>query len=94
MSKRLRMTIRPISYYNAEKKVDLGFVGSCMIHKGDLSIVAQMFRNLEMAYGKVEFNALVACATHYNIVDELKKGDWDILEKYAGFIRRQRTKGS
>ena len=26
-------TIRPISYYEAEKKVDLGFVGSCMVHK-------------------------------------------------------------
>ena len=40
-------TIRPISYYKAEKKVDLGFVGSCMVHKGDLNIVAQMFKNLE-----------------------------------------------
>ncbi|MEM9125699.1 MAG: bifunctional aconitate hydratase 2/2-methylisocitrate dehydratase, partial [Pseudomonadota bacterium] len=39
-------TIRPISYYNAEKKVDLGFVGSCMVHKGDMKIVAQMLRNL------------------------------------------------
>ncbi len=28
-------TIRPISYYRAEKSVDLGFVGSCMVHKGD-----------------------------------------------------------
>ena len=26
-------TIRPISFYKAEKKVDLGFVGSCMVHK-------------------------------------------------------------
>ena len=26
-------TIRPISYYQAKKKVDLGFVGSCMVHK-------------------------------------------------------------
>ena len=59
-----------------------------MIHKGDLSIVAQMFRNLEMAYGKVEFNApLVVAPPTYNIVDELKEeGDWDILEKYAGFV--------
>ena len=39
-------TIRPISYYAAEKKVDLGFVGSCMVHKGDMKIVAQMLRNL------------------------------------------------
>jgi len=81
-------TIRPISYYNAEKKVDLGFVGSCMIHKGDLNIVAQMFRNLEKAHGKVEFNApLVVAPPTYNIVDELKEeGDWSILQKYAGFI--------
>ena len=28
-------TIRPISFYGAKKKVDLGFVGSCMVHKGD-----------------------------------------------------------
>src|SRR6056300_1733821 len=40
-------TIRPISYYKAEKKVDLGFVGSCMVHKGDIKIVAQMLRNLD-----------------------------------------------
>ena len=81
-------TIRPISYYNAEKKVDLGFVGSCMIHKGDLNIVAQMFRNLEKTHGTVEFNApLVVAAPTYNIVDELKEeGDWSILQKYAGFI--------
>ena len=35
-------TIRPISYYKANKKVDLGFVGSCMVHKGDIKIVAKM----------------------------------------------------
>lgn len=80
-------TIRPISYYKAEKKVDLGFVGSCMVHKGDLNIVAQMFRNLEKMYGKVEFKApLVVAPPTYNIVDELKEeGDWSILQKYAGF---------
>ncbi len=80
-------TIRPISYYGAEKKVDLGFVGSCMVHKGDLNIVAQMFRNLEKMHGKVEFNApLVVAPPTYNIVDELKaEGDWSILQKYAGF---------
>jgi aconitate hydratase 2/2-methylisocitrate dehydratase len=79
--------IRPISYYNAEKKVDLGFVGSCMIHKGDLNIVAQMFRNLEKINGKIEFKApLVVAPPTYNIVDELKaEGDWSILQKYAGF---------
>jgi aconitate hydratase 2/2-methylisocitrate dehydratase len=80
-------TIRPISYYGAEKKVDLGFVGSCMVHKGDLNIVAQMFRNLEKSQGKIEFKApLVVAPPTYNIVDELKEeGDWAILQKYAGF---------
>jgi aconitate hydratase 2/2-methylisocitrate dehydratase len=80
-------TIRPISYYKAEKKVDLGFVGSCMVHKGDIKIVAQMLRNLEAANGSVEFKApLVVTAPTYNIIDELKEeGDWAILQKYSGF---------
>jgi len=80
-------TIRPISYYGAEKKVDLGFVGSCMVHKGDVKIVAQMLRNLEAAYGTVEFKApLVVAAPTYNIIDELKaEGDWAVLQKYSGF---------
>ena len=80
-------TIRPISYYGADKKVDLGFVGSCMVHKGDLNIVAQMFRNLEKQNGKIEFKApLVVAPPTYNILDELKEeGDWAILQKYAGF---------
>jgi aconitate hydratase 2/2-methylisocitrate dehydratase len=80
-------TIRPISYYKAEKEVDLGFVGSCMVHKGDVKIVAQMLRNLEEKYGKVEFNApLVLAAPTYNIIDELKEeGDWAVLQKYSGF---------
>ena len=80
-------TIRPISYYGGNKKVDLGFVGSCMVHKGDLNIVAQMFRNLEKTSGKIEFKApLVVAPPTYNIVDELKaEGDWEILQKYAGF---------
>ena len=80
-------TIRPISFYKAEKHVDLGFVGSCMVHKGDIKIVAQMLRNLEAAHGKVEFKApLVVTAPTYNIIDELKEeGDWEILQKYAGF---------
>ncbi len=80
-------TIRPISFYNAEKKVDLGFVGSCMVHKGDMKIVAQMLKNLEKANGKVEFNApLVVAAPTYNIIDEMKEeGDWEILQKYSGF---------
>ena len=80
-------TIRPISYYGAQKKVDLGFVGSCMVHKGDMKIVAQMFRNLEKQNGAVTFNApLVIAPPTYNIVDELKaEGDWEILQKYSGF---------
>ena len=79
--------IRPISYYKAEKKVDLGFVGSCMVHKGDIKIVAQMLKNLEKDKGNVEFKApLVVAAPTYNIVDELKEeGDWNILQKYSGF---------
>ena len=80
-------TIRPISYYKAEKKVDLGFVGSCMVHKGDIKIVAQMLRNLEATNGKVEFKApLVVAAPTYNIIDELKEeGDWEILQRYSDF---------
>ncbi|WP_319531489.1 bifunctional aconitate hydratase 2/2-methylisocitrate dehydratase [uncultured Cohaesibacter sp.] len=80
-------TIRPVSYYGGEKKVDLGFVGSCMVHKGDMKIVAQMLKNLEKAKGKVEFKApLVVAAPTYNIIDELKaEGDWSVLEKYSGF---------
>ena len=80
-------TIRPLSFYGGEKKVDLGFVGSCMVHKGDLKIVAQMLKNLEEQQGKVGFNApLVVAAPTYNIIDELKvEGDWNILQKYSGF---------
>ena len=80
-------TIRPISYYKADKKVDLGFVGSCMVHKGDVKIVAHMLRNLEKKTGSVEFKApLVVAAPTYNIVNELKQeGDWSILQKYSGF---------
>jgi aconitate hydratase 2/2-methylisocitrate dehydratase len=80
-------TIRALSFYGGEKKVDLGFVGSCMVHKGDLKIVSQMLRNIERQQGKVEFNApLVVAAPTYNIIDELKaEGDWEFLEKYSGF---------
>ncbi len=80
-------TIRPVSYYRAEKKVDLGFVGSCMVHKGDMKIVAQMLKNIEEKNGKVVFKApLVVAAPTYNIVDELKaEGDWEILQRYSGF---------
>ncbi len=80
-------TIRELSYYGGEKKVDLGFVGSCMVHKGDLKIVSQMLKNLEQQQGRVEFHApLVVAAPTYNIIDELKEeGDWDLLQKYSGF---------
>ncbi len=78
--------IRQVSFYK-DKPVDLGFVGSCMVHKGDMQIIAQMLRNLEKANGSVEFKApLVVAPPTYNIVDELKaEGDWDVLKKYAGF---------
>ncbi|WP_221392380.1 bifunctional aconitate hydratase 2/2-methylisocitrate dehydratase [Dyadobacter sp. NIV53] len=80
-------TIRTLSHYGGDKKVDLGFVGSCMVHKGDLKIVSQMLRNLEEQQGKVEFHApLVVAAPTYNIVEELKnEGDWEVLQKYSGF---------
>jgi aconitate hydratase 2/2-methylisocitrate dehydratase len=80
-------TIRPISYYKGEKHVDLGFIGSCMVHKGDLQIVAKMLANLEKQGKAVEFNApLVVAAPTYNIIDEMKaEGDWEILQKYSGF---------
>ncbi|WP_446050664.1 bifunctional aconitate hydratase 2/2-methylisocitrate dehydratase [Zobellia laminariae] len=79
--------IRPLSYYGGTKKVDLGFVGSCMVHKGDMKILAQMLKNIEAQQGKVEFKApLVVAPPTYNIVDELKaEGDWDVLVKYSGF---------
>ncbi|MCK8522744.1 bifunctional aconitate hydratase 2/2-methylisocitrate dehydratase [Aquimarina sp. D1M17] len=81
-------TIRPLSYYGGTKQVDLGFVGSCMVHKGDMKILAQMLKNIESKEGKVEFNApLVVAPPTYNIVDELKEeGDWEVLEKYSGFV--------
>ena len=58
-----------------------------MVHKGDIKIVTQMLRNLEKELGDVKFKApLVVAAPTYNIIDELKdEGDWEILEKYAGF---------
>ena len=80
-------TIRPLSYYGGTKKVDLGFVGSCMVHKGDMKILAQMLKNIEAQHGKVEFKApLVVAPPTYNILDELKaEGDWEVLQKYSGF---------
>jgi aconitate hydratase 2/2-methylisocitrate dehydratase len=77
--------IRQASFYNG-RKVDLGFVGSCMVHKGDMQIIAAMLRNLEKN-GPITFNSpLVVAPPTYNIVDELKaEGDWDVLAKYAGF---------
>ncbi|MEM1022775.1 MAG: bifunctional aconitate hydratase 2/2-methylisocitrate dehydratase [Myxococcota bacterium] len=80
-------TIRPISFYGAEKPVDLGFVGSCMVHKGDMKIMSQMLTNIEKIHGSVEFKApLVVAPPTYNIVHELKQeGDWQVLQKYSGF---------
>jgi aconitate hydratase 2/2-methylisocitrate dehydratase len=80
-------TIRDLTYYHGNKKVDLGFVGSCMVHKDDLKIVSQMLKNIEKNEGTVKFNApLVVAAPTYNIIDELKaEGDWELLQKYSGF---------
>jgi len=80
-------TIRPLSFYGGTKKVDLGFIGSCMVHKGDMKILAQMLKNVEAQKGEVKFNApLVVAPPTYNIVDELKaEGDWEVLQKYSGF---------
>ncbi|WP_443936491.1 bifunctional aconitate hydratase 2/2-methylisocitrate dehydratase [Pedobacter sp. MW01-1-1] len=80
-------TIRDLTYYGGDKKVDLGFVGSCMVHKDDLKIVSQMLKNVEKANGSVSFKApLVVAAPTYNIIDELKaEGDWEYLQKYSGF---------
>ncbi len=77
--------IRQASFYDG-RKVDLGFVGSCMVHKGDMQIIAAMLRNLEKN-GPITFNSpLVVAPPTYNIVDELKaEGDWEVLAKYAGF---------
>ncbi len=79
--------IRPLSYYGGTKTVDLGFIGSCMVHKGDMKILAQMLKNIESQQGKVEFKApLVVAPPTYNIIDELKaEGDWEVLQKYSGF---------
>jgi aconitate hydratase 2/2-methylisocitrate dehydratase len=80
-------TIRPISFYGGTKTVDLGFVGSCMVHKGDMQIISQMLRNIEKQQGTVTFKApLVVAPPTYNIVNELKEeGDWAVLQKYSGF---------
>ncbi|RYF23601.1 MAG: bifunctional aconitate hydratase 2/2-methylisocitrate dehydratase [Flavobacteriales bacterium] len=80
-------TIRDLTFYGGDKKVDLGFVGSCMVHKDDLKIVSQMLKNVENQTGSVSFKApLVVAAPTYNIIDELKaEGDWEYLQKYSGF---------
>ena len=80
-------TIRKLSFYDGKKNVDLGFVGSCMVHKGDIKIVAKMLKNLEKINSEVKFKApLVVTAPTYNIIEELKEeGDWEILKKYSGF---------
>ena len=80
-------TIRPVSHYEGSKQVDLGFIGSCMVHKGDMKIISHMLQNLEKQMGQIEFKApLVVAPPTYNIVDELKQeGDWEVLQKYSGF---------
>ncbi len=58
-----------------------------MVHKGDLQIVSRMLKNLEAQNGGIEFKApLVVTPPTYNIIEELKaEGDWEVLQKYAGF---------
>ena len=58
-----------------------------MVHKGDMKILAGILKNIESQEGSVNFKApLVVAPPTYNIVDELKaEGDWDVLQKYAGF---------
>ena len=56
-----------------------------------------MLKNLEKQAGKVQFKApLIVAAPTYNIIDELKEeGDWDILQRYAGFeFNDQRPKST
>ena len=50
--------------------------------------MARMFENIERQQGSVSFKApLVVAPPTYNIVDELKaEGDWEILQKYSGFV--------
>ena len=81
-------TIRDLTYYGGQKPVDLGFVGSCMVHKGDMKVLAAMLRNLEQLHGEVRFQApLVVAPPTYNIIDELQEeGDWEPLQRYAGFV--------
>ena len=47
-----------------------------------------MLKNIEKQQGNVVFKApLVVAPPTYNIVDELKaEGDWEVLEKYSGFV--------
>ena len=79
-------TIRPISYYSAEKKVDLGFVGSCMVHKGDMKILAGILKNIESKEGAVNLRHRWWWRHRPIILLRIKaEGDWDVLQKYAGF---------
>src|SRR5690606_31002098 len=67
--------------------IDIGFGGSCRVHKDELQIASQMFKTVEKQQGEVKFNApLVTAAPTYNITDGLKaEGDWAYWQKYAGF---------
>ena len=79
-------TIRPLSFYN-EQKGRFRFVGSCMVHKGDLKIVSQILKNIEKSNKEIKFKApLVVTAPTYNIIDELKDEETGrFLQKYSGF---------
>ena len=80
--------LESLSHYEGEKHVDLGFVGSCMVHKGDIKIVSKMLKNLEELYmEKLSLTHLLyVTAPTYNIIEELKaEGDWEVLTKVFRF---------
>jgi aconitate hydratase 2/2-methylisocitrate dehydratase len=53
-----------------------------------MKVLAAMLRNLEQLHGEVRFQApLVVAPPTYNIIDELQEeGDWEPLQRYAGFV--------
>lgn len=59
-----RYTHDTIDLYGGVKKVDLGFIGSCMVHKGDMKILAQMLKNIESQDGKISIQSACGSATY------------------------------
>jgi aconitase B len=55
------------------EKVDLGFVGSCMVQRR-FKILSKMLQNIDEQYGKVEsLKHSCGCASNLYIVDEEQK---------------------